>query len=155
MKRIQGRPPRPIELTKEQRTELERLARRTRDNRGVAFRARVILLSAGGLPGLAISRRLKTSNQTVCLWRKRFLAGGVSRLYDEPKPGAPRKITDEKIEKVIVATLEERPEQATHWSTRMMASHLGLSQSAISRIWRAFGLIELCINKGTMRYYEA
>lgn len=135
-----GRPAKPITLTDEQTQELERLARRTRDKRGPAFRARVILMLSRDCTGLEIAKRLRTSNQTVCALRKRFLKGGVEGLFDEPKPGAPRKITDEKIELVVVETLEKQPRGATHWSTRMMAKKTGLSQSAISRIWRAFGL---------------
>lgn len=139
MKR-RGRKGQPINLTQGQRVELERLARRTREARGPAFRARVILMLATGASGREIQQRLRTSNQTVCALRKRFLKGGVEGLFDERRPGAPRKIGDEDIERVMVATLERRPEGATHWSTRMMAKKLGFSQSAISRIWRAFGL---------------
>ena len=139
MKR-RGRKAQAINLTSEQRVELERLARRKREARGPAFRARVILMLAAGAIGREVERRLRTSNQTVCALRKRFLKGGVEALFDERRPGTPRKIGDEQIERVIVATLERRPEGATHWSTRMMAKKLGLSQSAISRIWRAFGL---------------
>jgi len=139
MKR-RGRKAQPINLTQDQRVELERLARRKRDARGPAFRARVILMLATGAIGREIEQRLRTSNQTVCALRKRFLKGGIDALFDERRPGTPRKIGDEHIEQVIVATLERRPEGATHWSTRMMAKKLGFSQSAISRIWRAFGL---------------
>jgi len=139
MKR-RGRKAQSINLTQDQWVELERLARRKREARGPAFRARVILMLAAGAIGREIERRLRTSNQTVCALRKRFLKGGVDALFDERRPGAPRKIGDEHIERVIVATLERRPEGATHWSTRMMAKKLGFSQSAISRIWRAFGL---------------
>lgn len=139
MKR-RGRKAQPINLTQDQRDELERLARRKREARGPAFRARVILMLAAGASGREIQQRLRTSNQTVCALRKRFLKGGVEALFDERRPGAPRKIGDEHIERVIVATLERRPAGATHWSTRMMAKKLGFSQSAISRIWRAFGL---------------
>lgn len=138
--RARGRQPKPIIITSEQKQELERLARRSRVNRGLAFRARIILLSVENIPGLQICKQLRCTNPTVCRWRKRFLEGGVKALYDEPKPGAPRKISDDKIEQVVVKTLEERPEGATHWSTRQMAKKMGLSQSAISRIWRAFGL---------------
>jgi len=139
MKR-RGRKPASINLTQEQRVELERLARRKREARGPAFRARVILMLAEGAIGREVERRLRTSNQTICALRKRFLKGGVEALFDERRPGTPRKIGDEQIERVIVATLERRPEGATHWSTRRMAKKLGFSQSAISRIWRAFGL---------------
>jgi transposase len=135
-----GRKAPPIHLSPEERAELERLARRQRQARGPAFRARVVLLLAAGTVGREIERRLRTSNQTVCAMRKRFLKGRVGALFDEPRPGAPRKIGDEQVERVIVETLERRPKGATHWSTRMMAKKLGFSQSAVSRIWRAFGL---------------
>jgi transposase len=140
MTKRRGRKPRPIELNDEQRTELERLARRTREVRGPAFRARVVLMLERGCLGREICQRLHTSHQTVCAIRGRFLSGGVEALFDEPRPGAPRKISDEKIEAVIVNTLEQRPEGATHWSTRLMAKKIGLSQSTISRFWRTFGL---------------
>jgi transposase len=97
------------------------------------------MLDAGAV-GRQIEQKLRTTNQTVCALRKRFLLGGVGALFDEIRPGAPRKIDDEQVERVIVETLEHQPDGATHWSTRMMAKKLGLSQSAISRIWRAFGL---------------
>lgn len=135
-----GRKAKPIVLTQEQRAELKRLARRTRQARGPAFRARVVLMLAEGAVGREIEQKMHTSNQTICALRKRFLKGGLCALYDEPRPGAPRKIGDEQIERVIVETLERQPEGATHWSTRMMAKKLAFSQSAISRIWRAFGL---------------
>lgn len=139
-KKKRGRPSKVIPLSIEARQELERLVRRTRESRGVAFRARVILLCAQGLPGIQICRKLRTTHVTVCRWRKRFLAGGTEALYDEPKPGAPRKISDDRIEQIVVKTLESRPKEATHWSTRLMAKKVGLSQTAISRIWRTFGL---------------
>jgi len=138
--KARGRKSKTITLSKEDRVELERLTRRNRVNRGIAFRARVILMSADQVPGLHIARKLRSTNQTICKWRKRFLEGGVKALYDEPKPGAPRRVTDEKIEQIVVKTLEEKPQGATHWSTRMMAKEIGLSQSQISRIWRTFGL---------------
>ena len=140
MKLVRGPKAKPIVLNREQTKELERLARRPREYRGVAFRSRIILMSARGEIGLEIARRLKTTHQTVYHWHKRFLAGGVNALYDEVKPGAARQISDDKIEEIVVKTLEEKPTGATHWSTRTMASKVGLSQSAISRIWRAFGL---------------
>lgn len=95
---------------------------------------------ARGEAGSFVARRLRTSNQTICAVRKRFVKGGIEALFDEPRPGAPRKISDPKIDAIIVSTLEQRPVGATHWSTRLMARKLGFSQSTISRIWRAFGL---------------
>jgi transposase len=135
-----GRKATPILLTDEQQTELKRLARRKQQARGPAFRARLILMLAEGAIGREIEQKLRTTNATVCALRKRFLKGGVNALFDEPRPGAPRKIGDEQVERVIVETLERQPKGATHWSTRMMAKQLGFSQSAVSRIWRAFGL---------------
>ncbi len=139
MKR-RGRKAQPIVLTQEQHAELERLARRKRQARGPAFRSRVVLMLAAGAIGREIEQRLRTTNATICALRKRFLKGGIEALFDEPRPGAPRKIGDEEVERVIVATLERQPDGATHWSTRMMAKKLGFSQSAVSRNWRAFGL---------------
>ncbi len=135
-----GRKAQPVILTQEQRIELERLARRKGLARGPAFRARVVLMLAAGALGRQIEQRLRTTNATVCALRKRFLRAGVGGLFDEPRPGAPRKIGDEQVERVIIETLERQPPGATHWSTRRMAKRLGLSQSSVSRIWRAFGL---------------
>ncbi len=87
-----------------------------------------------------VSRRLGVAADTVRTWRRRFLDRGLEGLHDEPRPGVPRKITDADVERVIVKTLEETPKNATHWSTRSMAAATGMSQSAISRIWRAFAL---------------
>lgn len=140
MKIVRGPKPKLITLTEEQKTELLRLTRRSKVNRSVAFRAQTILLSAEGIPGLHISKKLRISNQTIYKWRKRFLEGGVPALYDEAKPGAPRKITDKILEEIVVKTLEEKPVESTHWSTRLMAKKMGYSQSQIGRIWRAFGL---------------
>lgn len=140
MKKRTGRPPKLIILNEEQKGELERLARRKHEDRGPAFRARVILMLSRQCTGAEIVRKLRTSHQTVCALRKKFLSAGVAALYDDPRPGTPRKLGDDKIESVIVETLERQPEGATHWSTRSMASNIGVSQSTVSRIWRAFGL---------------
>jgi len=140
MKKRRGPKAQQIHLSEEQKHELERLARRTREKRGPAFRSRVVLMLAREETGTAIARRLRSSHQTVYAVRKRFLKGGVEALFDERRPGAPRTISDDRIEAVVVKTLEARPDGATHWSTRMMAKKMKLSQSAISRIWRAFGL---------------
>lgn len=139
-KTSRGRRPKPISLSQEQRLELERLSRRSRENRGVAFRARIVLLSGDAMTGEEISRKLRCCRQTVQRWRQRFQSAGVDALYEETRPGAPRKISDDKIEEIVVKTLQSRPKEATHWSTRLMAKKVGLSQSAISRIWRTFGL---------------
>ena len=123
-----------------QRAELERLARQSRSARSVAFRARIVLECAGGASNAAVAAKLRTTGFTVGLWRNRFIAEGMVGLGDEPRPGAPREIGDEKVEQVVRLTLEKTPKGATHWSSRMLAARTGLSQSTISRIWRAFGL---------------
>ena len=123
-----------------QMQELGRLVQQCRSHRAVSFRAKIIQQCASGKNNVAVARQLKTTGFTVGFWRQRFIAGGVDSLFDEPRPGAPRKIGDEDVERVVKLTLESTPKAATHWSTRGLAEKTGLSQSAISRIWRAFGL---------------
>lgn len=135
-----GRPTPPIVLTAEERESLQRWARRPKSERRLAERSRIVLLSAEGLSGTAIAERLGITHQTVGKWRRRFLADRLEGLVDEPRPGAPRTISDKQVEKVIRKTLEQTPREATHWSTRSMAKATGLSQTAVSRIWRAFNL---------------
>jgi transposase len=103
------------------------------------MRSRIVLLAAAGQSNTAIAQRLATRPHTVGKWRKRFLQAGLDGLLDEPRPGTPRKLSDQQVESVLARTLESRPEAATHWSTRDMAKACGLSQST-SRIWRAFSL---------------
>jgi transposase len=136
-----GRPKKhELEVSALQRVELERIARQSRSARSVAFRARIVLECAGGASNAAVAAKLRTTGFTVGLWRNRFIAEGVVGLGDEPRPGAPREIGDEKVEQVVRLTLEKTPRGTTHWSSRMLAARTGLSQSTISRIWRAFGL---------------
>lgn len=137
---MQGRPTKRIVLNAAELEELERLARQKRKGRSVAFRAQIVLQCGQGLPDSAVARALRTTNYTVGVWRKRFLTRGIAGLFDEPRVGAPRQIGDERIEEVVTQTLESAPRAATHWSTRLLAKKLGLSQSSVSRIWRAFGL---------------
>ena len=106
----------------------------------LARRARVILASAEGLSNKLVARKLRVSPGMVVKWRARFLQGRMEALYDEPRPGAPRKVSDAHIEQVIIQTLETSPPGATHWSTRGLAKATGLSRMTISRIWQAFGL---------------
>ncbi len=127
-------------LTEEERETLERWARRPKSAQSLAFRCRIVLACAQGLDNKVVAAKLHTSQQTVWKWRSRFLARRLDGLADDPRPGAVRTITDDVVEAVIVKTLEEMPTDATHWSTRSMAKDMGMSQSAISRIWRAFGL---------------
>ena len=106
----------------------------------MALRCRIVLECATGQTNREVSRRLGVSEATVSKWRRRFVARRLEGLHDEPRPGVPRSITDDDVEALIVATLEQTPTDATHWSTRSMAKATGMSQSAVSRIWRAFGL---------------
>jgi len=130
-----------IELSDEERAALERLARRRRSAAGLAQRCRIVLACAEGLTNVAVAERVGVSVPTVRRWRGRYARRGVDGLLDEPRPGQPRKITDERVEEVIVKTLETAPpDGGTHWSTRQMAAATGLNQTAISRIWRAFAL---------------
>jgi transposase len=137
----QGRPKKhKLTVSEAQRAELERLVHQSRRSRSVAFRARIVLECWRGLSNAAVAAKLRTTGFTVGFWRNRFLAEGLAGLGDEPRPGAPRQIGDDKIERVVRLTLEKTPRGATHWSSRDMAARTGLSQSTISRIWRAFGL---------------
>ena len=135
-----GRPPATVTLTDEERQHLTSLAHRSRSAPQLARRARIILACANGQPTTGIVKRLHVCPTTVCKWRTRFLAGRVDGLADEPRSGAPRRITDAQVEDVVVRTLESTPRGTTHWSTRAMAKATGLSNATISRIWRAFGL---------------
>jgi transposase len=130
-----------LELTADEREALQGLARRPKTAQALALRARIVLACAGGLSNSEVSRQIGVSLPTVGKWRKRFVDGRVDGLRDESRPGAPRKITDAQIETVIVTTLEHAPaNNDSHWSTRSMAKAVGLNQTAVSRIWRAFGL---------------
>jgi transposase len=129
-----------IEVSDEDREVLERWARRPKTSQALALRCRIVLAAADGETSQAIAERLGCSASTVGKWRGRFSRLGIDGLHDEPRPGKPRTITDDDVERVIVKTLEEIPANATHWSTRSMAAATGMSQSAVSRIWRAFGL---------------
>lgn len=129
-----------MNVTDEERFELERLVRRARTNRNVALRAKIVLASAGGDSNVDIASKLRCSSVTVVKWRRRFIESRVASLYDEPRPGAPRMISDDDVEAVIVKTLETLPKGRTHWSTRKMAEMAGISNSSVGRIWRAFGL---------------
>lgn len=138
--RKQGRPKVEIELSDDERTELERLSRRGRANRHLALRARLVLASVTGMPDTAVAAKYHVNPKTVAAWRKRFAERRLEGLYDEPRVGGPRTITDEKVEEIVVQTLETTPKGRTHWSTRKMAAKAGISSSSVGRIWRAHGL---------------
>ena len=129
-----------VVLSDEERKTLERWARRPNSAPSLAMRCRIVLACADGETSTAVAEELGLNISTVRKWRRRFAEAGLDGLHDEPRPGAPRSIADEDVERVIVTTLESSPPDATHWSTRSMAAATGMSQSAVSRIWRAFGL---------------
>jgi transposase len=135
-----GRPIAPLSLTVEERETLERWARRPKSAQALAQRSRIVLECAAGQPNTAVAQQLGLTHQTVGKWRQRFVERRLDGLLDEPRPGAPRQVGDAQIERVVRLTLESTPAEATHWSTRAMARRSGLSQTMISRIWRAFGL---------------
>ena len=135
-----GRPKLALILTDEERRRLESLSHRSRSAPHLARRARIILTCAEGCDSKVVAQRLHVTPATVCKWRGRFVRDRLDGLYDEPRPGARRTITDDQIEQVIIRTLETTPRGATHWSTRDMAKALDLSRMAVNRIWRAFGL---------------
>jgi transposase len=135
-----GRPIPPLTVTPTERETLERWARRAKTAQAVAQRARLILGCAAGKANTVVAHELRLTKQTVGKWRTRFLSRRLDGLLDEPRPGAPRTITDAQVERVLTRTLETTPADATHWSTRSMAQASGLSRSAVHRIWRAFAL---------------
>ena len=130
-----------VVLSADERETLEAWARRGKTSQALALRARIVLACAEEhQQDTQIAEDLGIYRLTVGKWRRRFVEKRLDGLLDEPRPGAPRKITDKEVERLITNTLESKPKGATHWSTRTMAEATGLSQSAVSRIWRAFGL---------------
>src|SRR6266545_939349 len=139
-KRRRGRPTVQILLSDDERQTLQRWARRGRSSQALALRCRIVLACAEGWSNVDVGEQLGVHATTVAKWRRRFATRRLEGLADEPRPGVPRTITDAQVEEVIVKTLEATPTDATHWSTRSMARATGMSQTAVSRIWRAFGL---------------
>jgi transposase len=135
-----GRPKALLALTGEERETLERWARRPTSAQALAQRCRIVLACSEGLTNQQVAAAEGVNQVTVGKWRARFCERRLDGLHDEPRPGKPRTITDADVERVITKTLEEAPRDATHWSTRSLAAQVGMSQSAVSRIWRAFGL---------------
>jgi transposase len=130
----------PIDLTAEERAQLVSWTRRRTSAQALAMRSRIVLLAAQGRNNTEIAAELKIHRNVAGKWRSRFVEHRLDGLLDEPRPGRPRTITDEQVEEVVIKTLETTPKHATHWSTRSMAREVGLAQSAVLRIWRAFGL---------------
>jgi len=135
-----GRPIPRVILSPSERQTLEGWTRRHTSAQALALRSRVILLAAMGRSNTEVAHALRVTKQTVGKWRSRFVSRRLEGLLDEPRPGAPRRITDVHVERVVTRTLESTPRDATHWSTRSMAKACGVSQSSVSRIWRAFAL---------------
>jgi transposase len=135
-----GRRPPEVQLTKEEREALERYARGRTVSQALAFRARIVLAAAEGTPQYEIAERLGTTDNTARHWVRRFAKDGISGLSDIPKPNVHRKLADERVEEVVRLTLESLPAGSTHWSSRKLAKEAGVSQSSVSRIWRAFQL---------------
>src|SRR5215472_1772508 len=135
-----GRPIPKLILTAEERETLQGWAQRRKTAQALALRARIVLACAEDKSNTIVSTALRLCKQTVGKWRGRFVAQRLDGLLDEPRPGAPRQISDTQVERVITLTLESTPTNATHWSTRLMARRCGMSQSAVSRVWRAFAL---------------
>jgi transposase len=135
-----GRPLKPIELTPNERTELARLARRQKSAQHLALRARIVLACARGLSNGDVAEELGVDRVTVGKWRERFRVHRLQGLHDEARAGAPRQVSDDAVEDVVVRTLESTPKGQTHWSRATMAKAAGVSESTVGRIWRAFGL---------------
>jgi len=141
MSNPRGRPTkRKLVVSPEQKLALRQLIQQPRSSRSLAFRARIVLECARGQNNVAVAAKMHTSGFTVGMWRNRFISGGIAALGDEMRPGAPRQIGDDQVERALRLTVEEAPKGATHWSSRALATRTGLSQSTVSRIWRAFGL---------------
>jgi len=113
---------------------------RGRRRKALALRARIVLGCAEGADNKAVAARQRVTPQTVSKWRARFVGQRLDGLLDAPRPGAPRTIEDAQVDAVMARTLESLPVGATHWSTRSMAREMKLSQTAVVRIWRAFGV---------------
>ena len=135
-----GRPKAQLLLAQDEREVLEGFTRRRKTAAGLALRASIVLACAEGSSNKAVARRLRVAQVTVGKWRSRFVRERLDGLLDDPRPGAPRRVTDKRVEEVVTQTLESTPKGATHWSTREMAKKSGLSHMTVSRIWRAFGL---------------
>jgi transposase len=135
-----GRPKADLVLTEEERVSLVRFTRRGTTAHRLVERAEIVLRCATGLDNLTVAAKLGINEHTVSKWRGRFARNRLDGLLDEHRPGAPRKVTDDRVEALVVKTLESKPRGATHWSTRSMAKASGISRSRVSLIWRAFGL---------------
>ena len=135
-----GRPMPRLELRPEENERLLEWTRRRKTSQALAMRARIVLACAQGETNAEVAQRLDVTPQTVGKWRSRFVEQRLDGLLDEPRPGAPREIGDAEIERLLAMTLNQRPADATHWSSRTLATKLSISASTVQRVWRAFGL---------------
>src|SRR3954452_4428466 len=138
--KMRGRPKAPLVLSGSEREQLIALTMRRKTAQALALRARIVLACAEGIDNKTVATRQRVTSHTVSKWRSRFISHRVDGLLDAPRPGAPRTIEDAQVDAVVARTLESVPTGATHWSTRTMARGLGMSKTAVSRFWRAFGL---------------
>jgi transposase len=137
---MSGRPRGELVLSESEREDLQALTMRRKTAQALALRARIVLACADGMDNKTVAAKQRVTQQTVSKWRARFVIHRVDGLLDAPRPGAPRTIDDACVDAVIARALESVPVGATHWSTRTMAREMKLSQTAVTRIWRAFGL---------------
>jgi transposase len=140
MQATRGRPKAPLSVSAEDQQVLERWMRRRKTAQGLAIRSRIVLRCASAVSNTQVAEELRITNATVGKWRSRYVTRGLAGLLDEPRSGAPRAISDDQVEAVVVKTLESSPRNATHWSSRSLAADSGLSHASVQRIWRAFGL---------------
>jgi len=135
-----GRPKAELVLSDEESAALEQMRRRTSIGAAMKLRASIVVLCAAGRDSIDVAEELGITPQTVGKWRRRFVDRRLEGLFDEPRVGRPRTVTDEHVQRVIDTTLHEKPRASTHWSTRLLAKELKLTRDAVQRIWRAFGL---------------
>src|SRR5665648_755938 len=135
-----GRPKAELVLTDDERAQLSRWSRRAKSAQALALRSKIVLACAGGMDNKSVAVELGCAAATVGKWRARFVEDRLDGLVDEPRPGRPPVIGADRVEDVVVATLESTPANATHWSRAKMAERSGLSKSTIGRIWKAFDL---------------
>ena len=136
----QGRQLAALEVSDEEQRVLRGFANRRKTEQRLALRARIVLMCADGVSNMEVAHRLDTTRSTVGKWRDRFVELRLDGLYDDPRPGAPRTVSDERVDEVIRLTLEQTPANATHWSVRLMAKRVGLPPATVQRIWQAFSL---------------
>lgn len=135
-----GRPLAPLQVTDHAREQLKIMANSRTLPYALVRRAQIIRMSADGLNNKTIAEKVGLSGRMVGIWRQRFIDQGLMGLYDEPKPGGPRSISDEQVARLIQQTLKQKPPNATHWSCRSIAKQTKISKSTVQRIWSTFGI---------------